>query len=72
MRDILNSRSWHGFTNGENFTQESKSWGSGRTANFTVSYSFGNMKAKKNKKEMKEDDMNPQSSSDDQMGEMGE
>ena len=30
------------------------------------------MKAKKNKKEMKEDDMNPQSSSDDQMGEMGE
>lgn len=50
VRDILNSRNWHSYTTGDTFVQESKSWGTGCSARLTVTYNFGNMKAKKGKK----------------------
>lgn len=48
-RDILDSRKWHTITSGTGFTQDSKSWRGGRTVGFTLTYSFGNMRAKSSK-----------------------
>lgn len=48
-RDILDSRKWHTVTSGEGFTQNSKSWRGGRTVGLTLTYNFGNMRAKYNK-----------------------
>ena len=42
-RDILNSRKWHTFTEGDNFLQEYCAWRNGRTFSLTLTYSFGNM-----------------------------
>ncbi len=48
-RDLLDSRRRHTVTSGTGYTQESESWRRGRTIRLTVSYSFGNMKAGRNK-----------------------
>lgn len=49
-RDLLNSRKFENFTSSETFTRHQKSWRSGRTVNMTLTWSFGNMKAKAPKK----------------------
>ena len=49
-RDLLNTRKFENFTSSETFTRHQKSWRSGRTLNLTLTYSFGNMKAKAPKK----------------------
>lgn len=51
VRDLLNSRKWKSETWGDDFYQYSESCWSGRTINFNLSYNFGNMTGKKNKKE---------------------
>src|SRR5574344_4885 len=50
VRDLLDSRKWGTVTSGTGFTREQKNWRSGRTVSLTFTYSFGNMKAKKQKK----------------------
>ena len=46
-RDILDSRRWHTVTSSDNFRRDAENWHGGRTINATLTYSFGNMKAKK-------------------------
>lgn len=48
-RDLFNSRKFKNTTYGEDYEQYSERWRMGRTLRFTVKYSFGNMKAKRNK-----------------------
>lgn len=48
-RDLFDSRKMHHFNIGDGYTQDEKRWRGGRQIRFTVKYSFGNMKAKKNK-----------------------
>ncbi len=54
-RDILDSRKWHTITSGAEFKQDSKNWGGGRQFGLTLTYSFGNMRAKA--KPMKRNEM---------------
>ncbi len=49
-RDLFNTRKFENFTSSDTFTRHQKNWRSGRTVNFTLTYSFGNMKAKKTNK----------------------
>ena len=51
-RDLLNTRKFENFTSSETFTRHQTNWGSGRMMNFTLTYSFGNMKAKAPKKKV--------------------
>lgn len=51
-RDIFNSRKWHNVTYGDGYVQESERWRGGFRLQFTVKYSFGNMKAQRNKNNM--------------------
>lgn len=55
-RDILNSRSQHTISYGTGFIQDSKNWRSGRQFGFTLTYNFGNMKAKYSKPNKRNDD----------------
>lgn len=48
-RDIFDSRKFKETVNGNGYTQYSERWRGGRTFRITVKYSFGNMKAKRNK-----------------------
>lgn len=48
-RDIFNSRKWKNTVNGLDYSQYSERWRQGRTLRLTVKYSFGNMKAKRDK-----------------------
>ncbi|MBD5226511.1 MAG: TonB-dependent receptor [Bacteroidales bacterium] len=50
-RDIFDSRHFKSTTNGPGYTQESERWRGGRTLSLTVKYSFGNMRAKPNKRQ---------------------
>ena len=50
VRDLLNSRKRKSETWDDDFYQYSESSWSGRTINFNLTYNFGNMKAKKDKK----------------------
>lgn len=50
-RDILNSRRWKTETSGENFTQYSERWRGKRQFGITLTYNFGNMKAKPSKRQ---------------------
>lgn len=54
-RDILDSRKWHTITSGTGFKQDSKNWRGGRQFGLTLTYSFGNMRAKGNKSVKKTD-----------------
>ncbi|MCD7937838.1 MAG: TonB-dependent receptor [Tannerellaceae bacterium] len=46
-RDLLDSRKWSSVTWGSGFEQNSENWFGGRQVGFTVTYSFGNMKPKR-------------------------
>lgn len=48
-RDLFDSRKMNSITNGPGYTQHSKRWRGGRNVQFTVKYSFGNMKQKRQK-----------------------
>ncbi|MCD8203043.1 MAG: TonB-dependent receptor [Prevotella sp.] len=65
-RDLLNTRKFENFTSSDTFTRHQKNWRSGRTVNFTLTYSFGNTKAKKTNKK------NNSMGDDDQYSESGE
>lgn len=47
VRDLLDSRGWHNVTNNATFRRDSENRHGGRRFSATVTYSFGNMKAKK-------------------------
>lgn len=49
-RDLFDSRKFKSTTNGPDYTQFNKRWRSGRNVSLTVKFSFGNMKAKQDKK----------------------
>ena len=68
-RDLLNSQGWHNVTNGAMFTRESENSRGGRQFGFTLTYSFGNMKAQMPKR--KKDQEMPTSGYDDMDGGMG-
>lgn len=48
-RDLFDSRKWKSTTIGENYEQHSERWRNGRQIRLTIKYSFGNMKAKRNR-----------------------
>ncbi len=48
-RDLLNSRKFENYTSSETFTRQQKNWRSGRVVSFTLTWNYGNMKAKKPK-----------------------
>ncbi len=49
VRDIFDSRKWKNTVYGADHTEYSERWRGGRNFRFTVKYSFGNMKGKRNK-----------------------
>lgn len=49
-RDILDSRRFKSVTNGTGFKQDSQRWHGGREVSLTVTYNFGNARAKKMEK----------------------
>lgn len=51
VRDLFDSRKMDHVTTGLNYREHAKRWRGGRTVRFTIKYSFGNMKAKRDKKE---------------------
>lgn len=55
-RDILNSRKWKTETSGQGFVQYASNWRMGRTVGFTLTYSFGNMKASRTKNQRAQED----------------
>lgn len=46
-RDLLNSRCWENFTSSDTFTRHQMNKRGGRRVNITLTWNFGNMKAKK-------------------------
>lgn len=70
-RDIFDSRKRHSYTYGPGYSQEDERWRGGRQVRFTVKYSFGNMKAKRDRNNMDPDagmgdgEMNPAGYSND-------
>lgn len=48
-RDIFDSRKFRNTINGDGYTEYTERWRGGRQVRLTVKYSFGNMKAKRNK-----------------------
>ncbi len=53
-RDLLDSRRWHTITGDSNFKRDAENWHGGRTISATLTYSFGNMKAKRPTKKPKQ------------------
>jgi hypothetical protein len=53
-RDLLDSRSRHSVTINDNFYRDSKNSHGGRSFGFTLTYNFGNMKAKMPKRKPQE------------------
>ena len=68
-RDIFDSRGWHNITKNDFFYRDSESSRGGRTFGFTLTYSFGNMKAKMPKRKQQQV---PAGGYDDMEGSMGE
>lgn len=58
-RDLFDSRKWHTITSGTGFTQDAQNWWGGRRIGFTVTYNFGNMRAKPNKQSKKNQNDSP-------------
>ena len=58
-RDILNTRCFETYTSGETFTRYQKRRRNGRTLNMTLTWNFGNMKAKKMKRDNDENGTDP-------------
>lgn len=50
-RDLFDSRKWHTVTTGTGFEQDQKNWRGGRQVGLTLTYSFGNMRAKPSKRD---------------------
>lgn len=48
-RDLFDSRKWRNTTFGPGYEQTSERWHGGRQLRLTIKYSFGNMKAKRNR-----------------------
>lgn len=48
-RDLFDSRKWKNTTYGDDYEQYSERWRNGRQFRLTIKYSFGNMKAKRNR-----------------------
>lgn len=65
-RDVFNSRHWKSTTVGDTYEQYNERWRAGRQLRLTIKYSFGNMKAKRNRHQ----DMEPMDSSGYGDGEM--
>lgn len=53
-RDIFDSRKFKETINGITYSQHSERWRNGRTFSLTVKYSFGNMRAKQNRRNQSE------------------
>ncbi|MCM1370202.1 MAG: TonB-dependent receptor [Candidatus Amulumruptor caecigallinarius] len=53
-RDVFDSRKFKNTTIGPNYEQYSERWRGGRNIRLTIKYSFGNMKAKRNKNQIQE------------------
>lgn len=53
-RDLFDSRKFKNSTYGDNYVQNSERWRGGRQFRVTIKYSFGNMKAKKNRNNVDE------------------
>ena len=68
-RDLLNSRGQHNITENMSFIRDTKSSRGGRTFGITLTYSFGNMQAKKPNRKQQE---MPQNGYDDMDGGMGD
>lgn len=51
-RDLLNTRKFENYTSSDTFTRYQKNWRSGRTVNLSLTWNFGNMKAKAPKKKV--------------------
>lgn len=49
VRDIFDSRNWKNTVNGVDYSQYSERWRNGRNFRISIKYSFGNMKAKRNR-----------------------
>lgn len=47
VRDLLDSRGWHTITGDNHFRRDAKNSHGGRRFGATITYSFGNMKAKR-------------------------
>ena len=54
-RDVFNSRCFETYTSSETFTRHQKGWHNGRRVNLTLTWSFGNTKAKKPKRQVDEE-----------------
>ena len=55
-RDLFDSRRWHTITEDTNFCRDAENWNGGRTISATLTYSFGNMKAKRPTKKPKQNE----------------
>ena len=55
-RDLFDSRRWHTITEDANFRRDAENWNGGRTISATLTYSFGNMKAKRPTKKPKQNE----------------
>lgn len=53
-RDLFDSRKFKSTVDAANYHQENKRWRGGRNISLTIKYSFGNMKAKQNRKQSAE------------------
>lgn len=56
-RDVFNSRKWETFTSNETFSRHQVNKRHSRNVNFTLTYNFGNMRAKRPKMNRDENDM---------------
>ena len=56
-RDLFNSRKWESFTSNETFSRHQINKRRSRNVRFTLTYNFGNMRAKKPKMEQEENNM---------------
>lgn len=59
VRDVLNSRKFDTYTSSDTFWRHQKNWRNGRTANITLTWNFGNMKAKKPKRDETNESTDP-------------
>ncbi len=64
-RDLLNTRRFENFTSSDTFTRHQKNWRNGRTVNMTLTWNFGNMKAKAPKKRAGDNTQGGQEQGDD-------
>jgi len=59
VRDIFNTRKFDIYTSSDTFWRHQKNWRNGRTANLTLTWSFGNMKGKRLKRDENQENADP-------------